>query len=183
MDGNQSIDIRRIFAMVATLSVAACNGGDQRAKRDSAAPAEATDHAASIDPVSALGLERYFTENEFRLVGGTCIKTDPEPGRSRTIYAILPGESTYVRLNVVALDGRRVDMIELVRGVSGGGGGRIWTALTHARNGQLGPVVTQLFASASDKAPATSELPVDGPAGQLLKNIATAAMSLSCVTP
>jgi len=171
-----------IVAAAAALCVAACNGGEQRATKDSVATAGAADHAP-IDPVGALGLERYFTENGFRLVGGSCIKTDPDPGRSRIIYAILPGESTYVRLNVVALDSRRVDMIELVRGVTGGGGGRIWTAITHARGGQLGPVVTELFASASDKAPATSEVPVDGPAGQLLQNIATAAMKLPCVTP
>lgn len=183
MTATESTNILPIIAVMATLCVAACNGGDQRAKKDSVASAEAAEHAAPIDPVSALGLQHYFTENGFRSVDGTCIKTDPEPGRSRTIYAILPGESTYVRLNVVALDGRRLDMIELVRGVSGGGGGRIWTAITHARNGQLGPVVTQLFGSASDKAPATSELPVDGPAGQSLQNIATAAMRLSCVTP
>jgi hypothetical protein len=43
-------------------------------------------------------------------------------------------------------------------------------------------IVTELFASANDKTPATSELPADGSAGELLQNIATAAMRLPCVT-
>jgi hypothetical protein len=130
-----------IIAVVAALSLAACNGREQRVESDSAMPAEAVDQA--IDPVRALALTRYFTEDGFRSVGGACIKTDPEPGRSRIVYALLPSELTYVRLNVVSLDGRRVDMIELVRGVTGGGGARIWTAITHARNGRLGPIVTE----------------------------------------
>jgi hypothetical protein len=171
-----------IIAVLAALYLTACSGREQRVKSDSATPAEAVDRTP-VDPVGALALARYFTDDGFRSVGGACIKTDPEPGRSRIIYALLPSESTYVRLNVISLDGRRVDMIELVRGVTGGGGARIWTAITHARDGRLGPIVTELFASANDKAPATSEIPADGSAGQLLQNIATAAMRLPCVTP
>jgi hypothetical protein len=175
--------VSEIIVLVSAICVAACRGaGDQRERSDSATRAVATDQSP-VDPARVLALQPYFAEDRFKTVGGTCIKTDPEPGRSRILYAVLPSESTYVRLNVVSVDGRRLDMIELVRGVSGGGGARIWTAMTHGRNGQLGPIVTELFASASDKAPTTTELPVDGAAGQVLQAVAAAAMKLPCGAP
>ena len=105
---------------------------------------------------------------------GTCIPIDAA-GRSRLIYLMLPAESSYVRLSVVAPAHGSVEMIDLVRGVPDG---RMWAAtLEHPRQ----PARSWLFASANDKTPATEEWSDQDPRSQRLREIGGIAIEAPCV--
>jgi hypothetical protein len=106
---------------------------------------------------------------------GTCIPFDAS-GRSRLIYLMLPAESSYVRLSVVARPGGPIDLVDLVRGIPDG---RIWEATLE---GPRGATTARLFASASDKSPVTDEWTAQDQRTQRLSEVAAAAIQSPCVS-
>jgi hypothetical protein len=107
-------------------------------------------------------------------VNGTCIPIDAT-GRSRLIYLMLPAESSYVRMTVVAEPRGPITMVDLVRGIPDG---RIWSATLE---GPRAAVTARLFASANDKTPVTEEWLAQDQRTQRLTDVASAAIQAPCV--
>jgi hypothetical protein len=128
-----------------------------------------------VDPTRALDVTGHLSPGAFQSLQGTCIRTDDNG--SRILYALLPNDTAYIRLNVVGSE-RSLALVELVRGVAGG---RIWTAAWHPASGT--PIALQTFASASDRSPLTLQAAANGREAQLLRSIATAVIALPCAAP
>jgi hypothetical protein len=163
----KSVMIRRWATVAITCAMAAC---DRSARRDArtdttnvAAEAPAPDvmHLLDLDAsVIPINVESH----------GTCISLDAAR-RSRVVYLMLPAESSYVRLAVVASHGP-IDLVDLVRGIPDG---RIWTATLDGSH-----ATARLFKSASDKAPVTSEWPAGDQRVERLRTVATTAIQSPC---
>jgi hypothetical protein len=152
-------------------ALAACDTAAHRAAQSDSARDKA---AASTRPVDALHLlELGAAVNPSNVAErGTCLALDAER-RSRLIYLLLPAESSYIRFAIVSHRGQ-VDMIDLVRGIPDG---RIWTATFE---GAGGPATERLFASASDKKPATKVWPVGDLRLNRLHEVASVAIETPC---
>jgi hypothetical protein len=105
---------------------------------------------------------------------GTCIPIDGT-GRSRVVYLMLPAESSYVRLTVVARPGGPIEMVDLVRGIPDG---RIWSATLDRRRG----ATARVFASANDKSPIRDEWVLADQRTQRLTEVAMAAIQSPCAS-
>jgi hypothetical protein len=169
--------MRRSVAIVAAgATLIACQDAPRASDAVRAVADRSTINRAPIDPTRAMDVARHLSSSAFQSLKGTCIRTDPGNG-SRILYTLLPSETAYVRLNVVASN-QSLALVEFVRGASGG---RIWTAAWHPSSGT--PVTMQTFASASDHSPLTLQSAADGREAQLLRSIAAAAIALPCATP
>ena len=170
---------RRTFAVVlggalAASSLTACDVSLHRDRpSDSATAAQPRAVASHVDVMRMLDLVGSINPT-YVAAHGTCIPIDGE-GRSRLIYLMLPAESSYVRLDVVAPSRGPIELIDLVRGVPDG---RIWAAtLDHPRQ----PAKARLFASANDKTPETEEWPDQDPRSQRLREVAAIAIEAPCL--
>jgi hypothetical protein len=159
-----------VAALAATL--ASCRDESISRRADPAAVAATAPIQRPIDPMQALDVMKDLSPSNFQSSRGTCLRTDPDAGSSRLVYLQLPSDTAYLRINVVSGRGS-LEMVELVRGVSGG---RIWSATLGSA------LVVHTFASASDHSPLTVQLPSSGPEAQRLRAVASAAVQLPCAS-
>lgn len=162
--------------LLTALSLAGCDNSFQSNARVQLASASGTPSDAAPTPPDVMHLLRLegLVSPGNVAANGTCIPFDAS-GRSRLIYLMLPAESSYVRLTVVARPGGSADMVDLVRGIPDG---RIWSATLE---GPRGTTTARLFASANDKAPTTDEWSAQDQRTQRLSEVAAAAIQSPCV--
>ncbi len=157
-------------AMAAAL--AACDGAAHRDAGESRTPAISVAEPAPLPDVTRLlNLDASVTPINVA-AHGSCIAIDADR-RSRVVYLMLPAESSYVRLAVVAPHGS-VDVVDLVRGIPDG---RIWSATFNASRRSA---TARLFASANDKAPVTTDWPAGDPRLERLLEVAGTAIQAPC---
>lgn len=154
-------------------ALAACDAPIHRDRQaDTASVAQTRVAAGPVDAMHMLDLAASINPT-YVAAHGTCIPIDAE-GRSRLIYLMLPAESSYVRLSVIAPSHGPVDMIDLVRGVPDG---RIWSATLERSRRQA---TSRLFLSANDKAPATDQWSDQDARSQRFQEIGAVAIEAPC---
>jgi hypothetical protein len=126
---------------------------------------------AQVDVSHLLDVGAYLS-GDYIAKHGTCLPTGD--ARSRTLYALLPSDASYLRLSVYAPANRSIEMVDLVRGVSDG---RIWTATFKS---SASVVTARTFASNNDPAPAIEQWSPDDPRSQRLRSLAAIAMEPTC---
>ena len=154
-------------------ALTACGASIHRDREADSTAARQSRVATPVDATRMLDLSSAVNPANVA-ARGTCIPIDVE-GRSRLIYLILPAESSYVRLTVVARPRKPIEMVDLVRGIPDG---RIWSATL---DGPHRPVTARLYSSASDKAPVTDEWPDQDLRSQQLLDVAGVAIGSPCV--
>jgi len=160
---------------VAVMCVGSASCGPDLVSRSSQAStaAEATRETA-VDASRMLSLTQYINDAN---VGehGTCLATATRPDRSRLIYLVIPEDTAFIRFNVVtSADGAGIQLIDFLRGLPNGGQ---WSA-TQARSHDA--VVSRTFASITDHAPRIITFGGDGLEAQRLRELAAAALGLTC---
>jgi hypothetical protein len=127
--------------------------------------------SAQVDVAHLLDVGAYLSA-DYIAKHGTCLPTDD--AHSRTVYALLPADASYLRLSVYAPARRPIEMIDLVRGVSDG---RIWTATFKS---STTVVTARTFASNNDPAPAIEQWSPEDPRSQRLRSLAAIAIEPTC---
>jgi hypothetical protein len=155
---------------IAACLAAACTSSSPERSADDSPGAP-----ASVAPVDASRLLDVFTyvRADYLAAHGTCLPTDAE-GRSRVVYALLPGDASYLRLAVAAPRGT-IEMIDLVRGAPDG---RIWIATLEPAGRE---VTARTFASNNDPTPRVETWPMDDPRARRLHYLANAALQSTCL--